>query len=129
MSSFRQKSRGSESTTLSLNFHACYIHINFILSDSSILIIFHTLYILSVLFQQRAKPSLKPIHKLFHNSLCPSPNFQCPIYPLYSPVVTACTARFNVHKLYVQPTQCVCVLCGSQNKQRLFPHTALTDFL
>ena len=24
--------------------------------------------------------------------------------------------------------QCVCVLCGSENKQRLFPYTALTDW-
>ena len=23
---------------------------------------------------------------------------------------------------------CLCVLCGSENKQRLFPHTALTDW-
>jgi hypothetical protein len=26
---------------------------------------------------------------------------------------------------YVLPTQCVCVLCGSENKQRLFHCTAL----
>ena len=25
-------------------------------------------------------------------------------------------------------TVCLCVLCGSQNKQRLFPYTALTDW-
>jgi hypothetical protein len=25
-------------------------------------------------------------------------------------------------------TVCLCVLCGSQNKQRLFPYTALTDY-
>ena len=32
------------------------------------------------------------------------------------------------HKFYVLPTQLyLCVLCGSQNKQRLFPYTALTD--
>ena len=26
---------------------------------------------------------------------------------------------FNIQQLYVLPTQCVCVLCGSENKQRL----------
>jgi hypothetical protein len=29
---------------------------------------------------------------------------------------------------YVLPTACMCVLCGSENKQRLFPYTALTDW-
>jgi len=36
--------------------------------------------------------------------------------------------QFNIHKLYVLPTQHLCVLYGSQNKQRLFPYTALTDW-
>ena len=37
--------------------------------------------------------------------------------------------RFNIHKFHVLPTQLyLCVLCGSQNKQRLFPYTALTDW-
>ena len=34
----------------------------------------------------------------------------------------------NIHKLYVLSTQCIYVLCGSENKQRLFPYTALTDW-
>ena len=29
---------------------------------------------------------------------------------------------------HVLLTQCACVLCGSENKQRLFPYTALTDW-
>jgi len=61
-----------------------------------------------------------------------------------NPLVTICTARcsryvqhtghyiyqqFNIHKFYVLPTQLyLCVLCGSQNKQRLFPYTTLTDW-
>jgi len=50
------------------------------------------------------------------------------IKPL-SPVVTTCTTRFNIQKLYVLPTQLyLCVLCGSENKQPLFPYTALTDW-
>ena len=37
--------------------------------------------------------------------------------------------QFNTHKLYVLPhTAYLCVLCGSQDKQRLFPYTALTDW-
>jgi hypothetical protein len=34
-------------------------------------------------------------------------------------------------KFYVLPTQCIyiCVLCGSENKQRLFPYTAVTDWI
>jgi hypothetical protein len=45
-------------------------------------------------------------------------------------VVTICTASFNIQQFYVLPTWCtyLCVLCGSQNKQRLFPYTALTDW-
>jgi len=36
--------------------------------------------------------------------------------------------QLNIHKFHVLPTQLyLCVLCGSQNKQRLFPYTALTD--
>jgi hypothetical protein len=34
--------------------------------------------------------------------------------------------QFNIHKLYVLPTQCIYVyMCGSENKQLLFPYTAL----
>ena len=37
--------------------------------------------------------------------------------------------QFNVHKSHVLPTQLyLCVLCGSENKQRLFPYTALTGW-
>ena len=33
---------------------------------------------------------------------------------------------FNI--LYTAHTVYLCVLCGSENKQRLFPYTALTDW-
>jgi hypothetical protein len=37
--------------------------------------------------------------------------------------------RFNTHKFYVLPPQLyLCVLCGSRNKQPLFPYTTLTDW-
>jgi len=39
------------------------------------------------------------------------------------------TTRFNTQQFYVLPhTVYLCVLCGSQNKQRLFCYTALTDW-
>ena len=37
--------------------------------------------------------------------------------------------QFNIQQFYVLPTQLyLCVLCGSENKQRLFPYTTLTDW-
>ena len=36
--------------------------------------------------------------------------------------------QFNIQQLYVLPTQLyLCVLCGSENKQPLFPYTTLAD--
>ena len=35
--------------------------------------------------------------------------------------------QFNIHYSTFFHTACLCVLCGSENKQRLFPYTALTD--
>jgi hypothetical protein len=44
--------------------------------------------------------------------------------------VIICTARFNIHQFYLMPTQCVYVFCVDlENKQRLFPYTALTDWI
>ena len=34
--------------------------------------------------------------------------------------------QFNIKQFYVLPTQCICVLCGYENKQWLFLYTALT---
>ena len=39
-----------------------------------------------------------------------------------------CTNSFNIQKFCVLLTMHLCVLCGSQNKQRLFPYTTLTDW-
>jgi len=37
--------------------------------------------------------------------------------------------QFNTQQFHVLPTQLyLCVLYGSENKQRLFPYTALTDW-
>jgi len=37
-------------------------------------------------------------------------------------------ASFNIQQFYVMHTVYLCVLCGSENKQRLFPYTELTDW-
>jgi len=63
---------------------------------------------------------------------------------VYRTVGTICTAQwslyvlhsghymyrqFNIKQFYVLPTQLyLCVLCGSQNKQPLFPYATLTDW-
>ena len=44
------------------------------------------------------------------------------IIPTYMHTHTHTHAHTRTH------TVCLCVLCGSQNKQRLFPYTALTDW-
>ena len=44
-----------------------------------------------------------------------------------SPVVILFTTRLHRNKFHV-PTVYLCVLYGSENKQRLFPYTALTDW-
>ena len=36
--------------------------------------------------------------------------------------------QFNTQILRSAHTVYLCVLCGSENKQRLFPYTALTDW-
>jgi hypothetical protein len=43
----------------------------------------------------------------------------------YSLRLTLRTTSFNIQKFCVLPTMHLCVLCGSQNKQRLFLYTAL----
>jgi len=43
-------------------------------------------------------------------------------------LLTRMYRQFNIKQSYVLPTQCICVSYGSQNKQPLFPYTALTDW-
>ena len=44
-------------------------------------------------------------------------------------MVTICTASLTFNNSTFCPTQLyLCVLCGSENKQPLFPYTTLTDF-
>jgi hypothetical protein len=42
--------------------------------------------------------------------------------------VTLHTTRFNIKKFYVVPTLRLCVLYGSQNKQKLLPYKTLRDW-
>jgi len=51
------------------------------------------------------------------------------LQPFRGPALPLHTAWFNIQQCYVLPTQCMYlhVLCGSENKQRLFPYTASTD--
>ena len=45
---------------------------------------------------------------------------------MYSPVVTICATSLTFTTLRSVHTLYLCVLCGSQNKQPLFPYTTLT---
>ena len=47
---------------------------------------------------------------------------------LCNSVINIITVRFGVQQFYVLPTQCIYVICMDQNKERLFPYTALTDW-
>ena len=63
-----------------------------------------------------------------NTDVCGNPNV--PVWTnTLSPVITSCAIRFSIQQFYVLPhTVYLCVLCGSENKQRLFPYTALTDW-
>jgi hypothetical protein len=62
-------------------------------------------------------------------SVCTTKTALCVYTCFKDPVVTICTTRFNIHKLLRSAhTVYLCVLCGSDNKQRLFYCTALTDW-
>jgi len=50
------------------------------------------------------------------------------IYPFKGPVVTICTVSLTFNNSTFCHTVHLCVLCGSENKQRLFIYTALTDW-
>ena len=55
-------------------------------------------------------------------------NYLNKILTLYSTVVTICTTSYHSAILRSTHTVYLRVLCGSQNKQRLFPYIALTDW-
>ena len=47
---------------------------------------------------------------------------------MYRTLVTIYTASLTSTNLRPAHAMFLCVLCGSENKQRLFPYTALTDW-
>jgi len=47
---------------------------------------------------------------------------------MYRTVVTICTTSLTFNNSTFCPHTVLCVLCGSQNKQPLFPYTTLTDW-
>jgi hypothetical protein len=47
---------------------------------------------------------------------------------MYRTVVTICTASLTFTNPTFCPHSVLCVLCGYQNKQRLFPYATLTDW-
>ena len=52
-----------------------------------------------------------------------------PLVYMYRTVVTLCTASLTFNSSTFCPTQLyLCVLCGYENKQLLFPYTALTGW-
>jgi len=61
-----------------------------------------------------------------HSSNCYPFTAQWPLYVMHGGHYMY--HQFNIHKSYVQPTQCIYVLCGSENKRRLYSYTALTDW-
>jgi hypothetical protein len=51
------------------------------------------------------------------------------LWTLESLVITISAIRFNMNQISPSVhTVYLCVLCGSENKQRLFPYTTLTDW-
>jgi len=67
---------------------------------------------------------------MWHNCIRPGGHY------MYRTVVTIYTAQWSLyvppveHSEILRPAHTVhlCVLCGSGNKQRLFPYTTLTDW-
>ena len=96
----------------------------------------HTRYALYSFFVTSTLTSNPPIdYKQTTTLLYTLPFWSCCLFssvtiPLtfQSPRLTLCTNSFNIQKFCVLPTMHLYVLCGSQNKQRLFLYTALTDW-
>jgi hypothetical protein len=57
-----------------------------------------------------------------YQELTPNFNFQGAVVTFYFNKFNTQSVLRSAHTVYL------CVLCGSENKQRLFPYTALTDW-
>jgi hypothetical protein len=49
---------------------------------------------------------------------------ECTLFNLLKPIGHVMHQQFNIQQLHVLPTLYLCVLCLSENKQRLVPLTA-----
>ena len=58
----------------------------------------------------------------------PVHSFTSYLFDLLKPTGHVMHQQFNIQQLYVLPTLYLCVLYLSENKQRLVPLTALTDW-
>jgi len=83
----------------------------------------------SILFQVTGHNSQKSVTVLMMSDSLYLPHFMSTLLSFQGPVLTSCTTSFwysttlrSAHTLYL------CFLCGSENKQRLFPYTALTGW-
>ena len=76
----------------------------------------------------RRQKVLPNFHKLSNNLY--SVLFIFSVSIIHNSFITLFNISFNITQFYVLPTQLyLCVLCGSENKQLLFPYTALTEWV
>ena len=91
--------------------------------------------LISVAAQRHFKNSTFCPHSV--SVFCVDMRTNCDYFPIQQQLVGlynqdgVFTARYELDIYIILPpahTVYLCVLCGSQNKQRLFPYTALTDW-
>ena len=61
-------------------------------------------------------------------STLPTPSTAFLRFKCLKPSVYYMYHRFNIQQFYVLPTLYLCVLCGSEKRQRLFTYTVVKDF-
>ena len=81
----------------------------------------HTVY-LRVLCGSENKQRLFPLTELTDWFLWLRRSVYCAVRTEYLNVIQVSPSLRSAHTVYL------CVLCGSENKHRLFPYTALTDW-
>jgi len=61
-------------------------------------------------------------------SLCTISLYTISVCTISLCTISVCTISSNIPKLYILPTLYLNVLCGSQNKQRILPYTAFSNW-
>ena len=78
---------------------------------------------------QRGKNKIRKVRRILFHCLQNLQARNSLLFKHTDPVSSISTVKFNIQESYVLPqTVFLCVSYGSQNKQRLFPYTALTDW-